>query len=181
MKIRNLLLLLRNVRIQTFEKGEIFIKVNSTERDVYFIRKGLVRSFYTNDKVEEITFQLYAENQLVSNAHCILFDEPSKFTYQAVERTKVYTFNFDTFTNTIGKDPRFIDFNRGMMGKRVIRSAFQRVEGFVLLSPEERYQKYVKDFPSIVRRAPDKYIANVLGITAVSLSRIRGRIASKKG
>ncbi|CAN0600388.1 unnamed protein product, partial [Ectocarpus sp. 12 AP-2014] len=58
--------------------------------------------------------------------------------------------------------------------------AFERVESFVFLSPEERYKKYVKDNPNIINRAPDMYIANILGITAVSLSRIRNRIASKK-
>jgi DNA-directed RNA polymerase subunit F len=61
-----------------------------------------------------------------------------------------------------------------------MRQAFQRVESFVFLSPEERYQKYVEDHPNIINRAPDKYIANILGITPVSLSRIRSRIASKR-
>lgn len=61
-----------------------------------------------------------------------------------------------------------------------MKRAFQRIESFVFLSPEERYKKYVKDYPNVIDRAPDKYIANVLGITPVSLSRIRTRIASKK-
>jgi hypothetical protein len=66
------------------------------------------------------------------------------------------------------------------IGKSIMKQAFQRVESFVFLSPEERYQKYIQDYPNVINRAPDKYIANVLGITAVSLSRIKGRIASKK-
>lgn len=61
-----------------------------------------------------------------------------------------------------------------------MKQIFGRVDSFVLLSPEERYKKYVKDFPEIVNRVPDKHIANVLRITPVSLSRIRKRIATKK-
>jgi hypothetical protein len=61
-----------------------------------------------------------------------------------------------------------------------LKQTFGRIDSFVLLSPEERYKKYIKDFPGIVNRAPDKHIANVLGITPVSLSRIRKRIASEK-
>ncbi len=64
--------------------------------------------------------------------------------------------------------------------QRGMKQAFQRVESFVLLSPEERYLKYMQDYPSVINRAPDKYIANVLGITPVSLSRIKGRITAKR-
>jgi len=48
------------------------------------------------------------------------------------------------------------------------------------MSPEERCLKYVSDYPNLVNRVPDKYIANVFGITPVSLSRSRMRIAAKK-
>jgi len=39
---------------------------------------------------------------------------------------------------------------------------------------------FIDTNPDIINRVPNKYIANVLGITPVSLSRIRKRIASKK-
>mgnify|MGYP000483322161 CR=1 FL=1 len=56
----------------------------------------------------------------------------------------------------------------------------KKILGNSALKIDEHYKKYIKDFPGIVNRAPDKHIANVLGITSVSLSRIRKRIASKK-
>ncbi|MBK8659738.1 MAG: hypothetical protein IPN22_12925 [Bacteroidetes bacterium] len=50
----------------------------------------------------------------------------------------------------------------------------------MLLSPEERYLKFIQKYPDLLNRVPNKYIANVLGITPVSLSRIRKRISTKK-
>jgi CRP-like cAMP-binding protein len=44
-------------------------------------------------------------------------------------------------------------------------------------SPQERYQALLREQPEIVRRIPQHYIASYLGITPVSLSRIRGRMA----
>ena len=64
--------------------------------------------------------------------------------------------------------------------RKMIFKVKERLETFVLLNPEERYLKFIKDFPDLTNRVPDKYIANVLGITPVSLSRIRKRISSKK-
>lgn len=51
-----------------------------------------------------------------------------------------------------------------------------RLEAFVLLSPEERYREIITSNPSLINRVPDKYLANIIGITPVSLSRIRKRL-----
>jgi len=146
-----------------------------------FIRRGLVRSFVMDiDKLEEITFQLYPENSIAINLHSILFDEPSKFTYKAIEDTKVYQIDYSSFLELSSKDRELLELNRKYIGKKAMKQAFQRVESFVFLTPEERYVKFVKDYPNLVNRTPDKYIANVLGITPVSLSRIRSRLTQKK-
>jgi hypothetical protein len=94
--------------------------------------------------------------------------------------SKVYEVDFHSFRKAIAKRSGELNMDRNWIFQQVMSQAFSRVESFVLLSPEQRYQKYVKDYPNVINRAPDKYIAHVLGITPVSLSRIRGRIASKK-
>lgn len=173
MDIKSLLKLLRNVKVKTFDKGEVLIKQGSIQKEVSYVRKGLVRSYYINEKLDDTTFQLYAKNDLLGNIHAIVFDEPSKYTYQALEKTKVYTTDF----NHIAQKPVF---DRAVLGKKLIKQSFTRVESLIFLTPEERYLKYLKDHPTIVNRAPDKYIAHVLGITPFSLSRIRKRLAIQK-
>jgi hypothetical protein len=56
----------------------------------------------------------------------------------------------------------------------------EKVADFLLLSAEERYLKLVNEKPDIVNRVPNKYIATMLGITPVSLSRIRKRVATRR-
>ena len=100
---------------------------------------------------------------------------PPIFFIEALEPTKVYTIDYEAYCRRWPqKTPDIFELNRmRILGKRILKQAFQRVESFVLLSPEERYLKYLKDYPNVIDRAPDKYIAHVLGITPVSLSRIR--------
>lgn len=183
MNLRFFLKILKNARICSFEKGDILIPNGSTRQDLFFIKKGLVRSYRESKHVEETqtTFQLYNENQVFGNVHAIFLNEPSRFSYEALEQTKAYAIDFTTFDQKVSSDPSLSSFNRKFLGKRMMEQAFQRIEAFVFLTPEERYQKYVKDNPNVVSRAPDKYIASILGITPTSLSRIRKRIASKKG
>src|SRR5690606_42091585 len=42
-------------------------------------------------------------------------------------------------------------------------------------NPQQRYEELIKRHPQIVQRVPQHYIASYLGITSVSLSRIRNR------
>ncbi len=180
MKLGIMLALVRNVSIQKVIKGEILIPVGSTDNNVFFIRKGLVRSYMINEKAEEITFQLYPEYSLFGNVHSVLLNEPSKFSYQALENCKVYMVDYNSYRGMVAKNPQLLEISQTYLGRNVLKSAFQRIESFVFLSPEERYKKFAKNHPNVIERTPDKYIANVLGITPVSLSRIRNRIASQK-
>ena len=99
MNIKRLYILLKNFSSKTFEKGEIVINDGDKINSIFYIRKGLVRSYLINDKGEEITFQLFAEKQLFGNVHTILFNEPSKFTFETLEKTKVYFTDLKTFQN----------------------------------------------------------------------------------
>lgn len=179
-KLSSIISLIRNATKKSIKKGDIIIPANTVGKDVFYIRKGLIRSYYYDtEKFEEITFQLYPEHHTIMNLDAILFDEPSDFTYQALEDTKVYKISYDVLMELTAKNPEFLELSRRHIGKNAMKRAFQRVKSFVFLSPEERYQQYLKDYPNIANRVPDKYIANVLGITPISLSRIRKRIASK--
>ena len=178
--MKDLLGLFRHVKIDSYEKGEIILRKGETQKKIFFIKKGLIRGYMMNEKYCEITFQLYPEYHIFGNIYAILFDEPSKFSFQALEATKVYEVDYNSFIKVTSRNPNLTELSRRFVGKKMMKQAFQRVESFVLLSPEERYLKYMNDYPNVINRAPDKYIANVLGITPVSLSRIKGRIASKK-
>lgn len=180
MKVKQLYMLLRNLNAKTFEKGDAILLKGDKRTDVFYIRKGLVRSYLIKENGEEVTFQLFAEKQIFANAHAILFHEASKFTFEALETTKVYYADLEKLQAIGVANSEVLNTNSGFFGRQILKQAFQRIDSFVFLSPEKRYLKYLEDHPNIVSRAPDKYIANVLGITPVSLSRIRNRISKKK-
>ena len=64
--------------------------------------------------------------------------------------------------------------------QKEMKAAYRRIDAFVMLSPEERYLQFVENNPDMINRVHNKYIANMLGITPVSLSRIRKRISRKR-
>ena len=64
--------------------------------------------------------------------------------------------------------------------RRIFEAAYvdtvNRVESIQFHSAEERYRTLLNETPNILQRVPLKHIASYLGITQVSLSRIRAAI-----
>jgi CRP-like cAMP-binding protein len=64
--------------------------------------------------------------------------------------------------------------------RKIIEQAYvhavNRMEAIQFHAAEERYAQLLEDKPDLVKRIPLKHIASYLGITQVSLSRIRAAI-----
>ena len=171
--------LIQSAKSKSFKKKEVIIEEGALKNDVYFIRSGLVRAYCISDKGDEITFGLIAENQILTNIDIILFDQPSRFYYECIEDTKTFSIDFDKVQNIIEHNPK-LERNRKFFARNAMKKMLQRLETFVLMNAEERYEDFIKNNPTLSNRVPDKYLANVLGITPVSLSRIRSRIVKRK-
>jgi CRP-like cAMP-binding protein len=178
LSLKDIQVLLKASKNGSFTKKELLINEGSKRNDVFYIKSGLVRCFNINGKGEEITLKLIPEHQVFANVDLILFSKASRFFYEALENTEVFFIDYDVLQDLVSRNPK-LEANRKYVLQRLLKESMERVESFVLLTPEERYLRFVKDYPGITNRVQDKYIANVLGITPVSLSRIRKRIASK--
>lgn len=171
-------LLIRSSKTISIKKRETFIEYGSRDATVYYIAKGLVRVYGINDEGEEVTFKLIPEHNIVVNADIVLNKQPSRFYYESLEDTRFYAIDYDLLQSVVSNHPK-LEANRKFILLRLLKQAQDRVESFVLLSPEKRYLKFIEEHPDLTNRVQDKYIAHVLGITPVSLSRIRKRIASR--
>lgn len=162
---------------RTLTAGAIYIRHGSNSSKIAFIRKGLIRAFFVKENDEEITLMLRWENQFVASLESIMTQKPSRYTFQAMEETVLIELDYNAIRSAIDTNPSLSDSrNRFLM--HMLSQAMDRIEGFVLLSPEERYRKLLAEKTDIVNRVPDKHLATMLGITPVSLSRIRKRMSA---
>jgi len=169
--------LLKNSKAETFAPGEFLINAGQLRKDIFWLRKGLVRGFRITDKGEERTTMLRWENQPLASPNLVLFNKPALQYFQALEPTDVFRIDYDKVQSIISMNPK-LEANRKYIFQNILKDALERIDSFVLLTPEERYLEFVRNKPDILNRVPNKYLANILGITPVSLSRIRKRIAT---
>lgn len=167
------------VKIRKLKANEVFIHEGDSYKKISYIKKGLIRAYCFKENGDEITTLVRWEDQFISSHDAILLQQPSRFFYQAIENTILLEVDSEIVQNFISKNPKLEEGRKHFL-MEMLSESIKRVESFILYSPEERYLNFIKDKPNIAQRLPSKYIATLLGITPVSLSRIRGRIASNK-
>ncbi|MGB3453304.1 MAG: Crp/Fnr family transcriptional regulator [Moheibacter sp.] len=148
------------------EEGEI-------SKTLYYIEKGCLRTLVNNDG-KEITTQFFFENDSVGSFESFRTGRPSLYSIESLEVCVLQTISQKDFQKAI-KDSA--ELNKELE-EHLFRRLFQAQQlfySYLKNSPQERYQELIKKQPQILKRVPQHYIASYLGITSVSLSRIRNR------
>jgi CRP-like cAMP-binding protein len=161
------------------KEGEVYIESGAISKKIAYVKSGIVRGYLVKENGEEATLILRSEDQFVASYDSILRNEKSRVCYHALENTILLEVDFEALMDLINKNPKYFA-GRKYFFSNMANDLLERLESFVLLNPEERYQHFLKMHPGLAQRIQDKYIASYLGITPVSLSRIRKRIVQKK-
>lgn len=151
----------------------ILLKEGEVAGKLYWIEKGCLRLFFY-DEGKEITFQFFFEGDFVASFDSLYQRTPSLFYLESIEPTEVRVIERDDFYDLIEHSPSL----RQRYEEKLI-DRFHTYQQLFLSriknTPRQRYEELLREHPDIIRRVPQHYIASFLGITSVSLSRIRNR------
>jgi CRP-like cAMP-binding protein len=159
-------------------KGEDFATEGKVATMVGIVLSGNLRHFYTSDGLERTTY-FYFENHFISAYISCMTGKPSQLTIQAITDSELLVFPYKALTALFDQSHHWERFGR-LLAEYLAIGLEERMVTLLMLSPEERYHHLLgsgKD--KILERIPQHYIASYLGITPVSLSRIRNRAAGK--
>jgi CRP-like cAMP-binding protein len=171
--------LLQFAKSKVIAASEIYIPEGKIFKKIIYIKKGILRIFFVTASGEEKTFFFRWEGQIAAIPECIFDNQPTRQTWQALEDCELMEIDFDIVEKLSANNISLIKIRLGFAEKMFL-DALKRVESFVMDKPEERYQKLIIQKPEIIKRVADKHIASFIGVTPVSLSRIRKRLASQK-
>lgn len=153
----------------------ILLHAGETARRLYFVVTGCLRMYYVKEDGSEITSQFFIENQGVSSFESAFTNSPSRAFIDAIEDSTVLYIEIEELKKIISNNDTVKEFFYEYIQQRLI--TYMHVhESFILDSPEQRYIRLMNEHPGLIDRIPQQYIATYLGITPVSLSRIRRRL-----
>lgn len=161
------------IQTHSIPKNQDLQQIGQTCQTLYFLKTGIARIYYFQDG-NDVTEGFYLPYFLIARAESLFAGKPSKKAIQVLEDAEVWSIRTqDLFA--LYDTHRDIErlFTRIFEGAYV--QTIQRIENLQFHTAEERYRLLTQDQPDVLRKAPLKYIASYLGITQVSLSRIRAK------
>jgi len=158
-------------------KNTTLIRHGQVSFELYFINKGLLRLYYDKDG-ELITAYIFRENHFASSYDSFLQGTPSIQVLESLEDSELLVLSKARLEDLYQRIPKINVFTRKVAEQRFI-NAQQILSSFLLDSPEVRYRKFASTNKDLLLRVPQHIIASYLGITPVSMSRIRKRLLEK--
>ncbi len=165
------------LKVKKFDKNAfVFYQGDHTDHG-FFVGKGLLRGYSTDQKGKEHIIQFAPENWFISDRNS-MFNEPSIFSIDAIEASEIVLVPNDFMSEAAKKVPCLLALNASMLNNS-IRFMQKRINMLLSATAEERYLDFIKLYPNLTLRVPQWMIASYLGITPESLSRVRKELANK--
>jgi len=150
------------------------VDLGDLANEVYFIVTGCMRYYYINDDGAEITGFVYQEGMFAGAIESFFEQVPSNQILETIEECSLLVLtskNLDLLCETV---PKMNIILRKLFAQRMV-FAQRIIASLIMNKPEQRYRKYQELHPGIENHIPQHILASYMGITPVSLSRIRGR------
>ncbi|BDX39112.1 cyclic nucleotide-binding protein [Tenuifilaceae bacterium CYCD] len=151
----------------------ILLREGEISTQLHFVKKGCLRIWFNKDG-KDITLQFFFEGQAVASIDSLISNEPSLFAIESIEPSTIVSLTKDAWEHLSQVYPELKDDFQRLLFLRFKNYAhlfLSRIKD----TPQERYEDLIRNHPEIIKRVPQHYIASYLGITSVSLSRIRNR------
>ena len=164
--------------VKTLKKKEFLLQDDKVCNFIAFISIDSFRQFHIKDGVEK-TCDISFENAWITDFQSFTSGTAGIMNLQAMEDSTVFLIKKQDLFKLYRECNKYETFGR-LMAEQVAQRATEIAMSLSSDKPEERFQNLIKKQPDLFQRVPQKYIANFLGISPESLSRIRNRISHKQ-
>ena len=160
-------------------KNEILVREGEVAKYGMFVASGCLRTYTIDKKGKEHIIQFSVENWWTGDRNSYITGTPTTYFIDALEDSEVLLFSETSLQKAMAIVPKMAEqFIMGLQKHAIAQN--NRIASALSASAEERYDNFVKTYPSLVQRVPQHMIASYLGISPETLSRIRKQLSQKK-
>lgn len=153
------------------DKNTQIIQAGKIERHVYFIKSGIARA-YIDAEGREVTFWIGEEGSVALSMQSYVNGCPGYETIVTIERSVLYKISSERLHQLYEEDIHLSNWGRRFAESEILR-AEQCLLPLLFTKGAERYDHILRHRPSLLQRMPLEHLASYIGLTPVSLSRIR--------
>ena len=154
------------------KKGELITAVGQNNNLEYFILEGICKSFLYTPEGDDVTISFFMSGSIISPYTTRHKDGKSIINLRALTDTVIATINAEEFEQLMVEDLEIRHFGNTVLRNELMGKVKKEI-ALASLKGKDRLQLLRDNFPNIENLVPHSDIASYLGITTISLSRLR--------
>ena len=158
--------------VEVYEKGDVFIDRGKKNNKEYFVYEGVCRSFLLSPEGEEVTISYFLEGEVLSPNKTRTANQLSQLNFQALTKLTIASMDADKFEQLMINHLDIREFGNMVLQNELL-SKVEKEIGLASLSAKERLILFRKKYHFLENLISHVDIASYLGITNISLSRLR--------
>lgn len=165
-----------HISLEDYNKDAVIIQQGQVCNTLRFVVSGVYRVYRIEDG-KEITsyFNYSSRNPFVASFVSLLTEKTSVEIVQCILPGQLLAIPYNDWTDLYDEIPALNTFGR-LMAEFNYVLAMERIESLQYKTATDRYESFLKLYPSLLNMIPHHYIASYLGVTPESLSRIRKQL-----
>ncbi|SEW19405.1 cAMP-binding domain of CRP or a regulatory subunit of cAMP-dependent protein kinases [Chryseobacterium wanjuense] len=141
---------------------------------IYFIKRGIVRAYATTED-KDITFWFGKEGETIVSMKSYVEDKPGYENIELLEDCELYKLETENLRKLFNEDIHIANWGRKFAERELVKTE-ELIISRQFKPALERYKDLMRDKADLIKRVQLGHIASYLGISQVSLSRIRAEI-----
>lgn len=162
-------------RPRSIPAGVHFAEAGKRAQTLAFVITGLLRLYYLDHSGNDYTKSFCAENSFVGAYSSLLLGEPSRLFIVTLEDSILLEADYDAYQQLAQSHICWQMVNRQLAESLFIKKE-KRESELLLDDATTRYLTFQAEFPGLESRLKQYHVASYLGITPVTLSRIRAQL-----
>jgi CRP-like cAMP-binding protein len=167
-------LVLSTVDLIEIKKNTKILSVDSLNKYMYIIKKGLVRGYKSKAGIE-ITLSLWMENETFGDVTTYITGNPVRKSYEAIEDLEVYRLNIAKFRALFQTNLEICNLGRVIIEQFILKTELIK-DNLRANSAEQKMEFFLTNRPGLIDRVKLKHIASYLDIAPETLSRIKHKL-----
>jgi CRP-like cAMP-binding protein len=160
------------------EKNSLFIEKGKRNHEEYFILDGVCRSFVFTPEGDEITLSFFEKTSVLTPHVARTQNDQSLVNFDSCTPLLVGVFKAEDLLNLMIEDVEIRTFGNNVLQKELISKTRKEIEN-ASLTARDRLIQFRQRHPLLENTVPHTQIASYLGITPISLSRLRKELAGQ--
>lgn len=163
--------ILKHFTPRTLRKNQYLLQEGDRVPNEHYVVRGCLKSYYTCENGKDTILQFAVEDWWVSDYRAFFYQQPSRLNIECFEQSEILSLSLANREKLCAEMHKMEHFFRIKLSNAVV-ALQSRVESLLTFTAQERYEQFITLYPHFMQRIPKKYIAEYLGVSRETLSRL---------